>query len=231
MRTLKRVMSAGMIALVIAVFLPAMTNVASAASCNGSYCVYEPSGHSGWGAHGTGSNIDIPYGLTLYHNDELMAIPVFLYVNQSTAIETGVAYGANSVCGWNPYWAPYGTLNNGANEQDLCSDHLAPGSTWQVQAFVTNGTGFSFFNSQYGDPKWAVNWGPYNITGLNLSFSEIHGDGDQPYYNGTVDYDPLTWWDGSNWNYWGYTTTTDDCPYRAQWVSNDYWYSYDEVNC
>ncbi len=32
------------------------------------------------------------------------------------------------------------------------------------------------------------------------------------------------WLDGSgNWNYWGYTHTADDCPYKASYYSPDAW--------
>jgi hypothetical protein len=235
MRRLRHVAIAGVVSLILTVtgLLPLATGDAAAhglASCSGSYCIYEPYGHSGDHARGTGTLIDIPSTVTLYHTDELIAGSVWLIQDSSTAIETGVGIGADNVCGYNPYWTPYATINNGYPEQNNCAYYLSANSTWQVQSFVNNGIGFSFFNTQYGTPRWAVNWGSYNITGLNYDMTEIHGDGDHPYYD-IQDFVNEEWWNGSSWSYWGYTDVVSDCPYRAVWVDNSYWYSYDEVNC
>lgn len=193
--------------------------------CVNQLCKYEASGSSGKGARGTGALLSIPGYPVLTDTHEMVVGNVFLYSSDTVALETGIGYGADPYCGWNPYWTPYGAKNNGGVEQNDCGYHLGNYTDWQVQAYVNNGTGFSFFNSQYGTPIWAYNWGSYNITGQNLTMEEVNGWGThQPTFSGTFLFNGEQWYDGSSWHYWGYTNVTPDCPYNAFWESNTEWY-------
>lgn len=228
MRRLLRLLRAVSIAGLVIASLMLNFGTAYAGSCSG-YCVFAIEGVSGTGALGTGTNLWLPDSVTTYNTQDTVAGAAFLYHDRLTAIEAGIAYGYTTVCGSVGYFHPYGTIQNGNTEQDNCSYVAQMGGQYQVQAFVHNSSAFSFFNSQSGTPIWAVNWGSYVITGQNLTQAEVHANSDHPDWRGSLLYLGEQWYDGVNWNNWGYTNVTNNaCPdYWGGAVSSTSWAAYD----
>lgn len=197
--------------------------------CQGSYCYYEDVGTSGTGAHGTGVFITLP-GTVLLGNQsfDAVAAQAWLFSDQYTAIETGLVIGDSIPCGYEPYFHPYATLNNGSWEEDNCTYQASGNTKYEVESYVNQSVGWSWFFNQYGTPTWDVNWGGYNITGKNETMNEVHGytTSDHPSWGpGAIVYTGEEWYDGTHWNSWGYTNTTDACPYKATWLSSTSWNS------
>jgi hypothetical protein len=225
------------VVLVLAGVLSATIGTSSAAhasTCYGTYiCTYHAEGESGWPANGTATQVTIPTVVFTYNTYDGIAFNAFLVnnFNYDSALEAGTVFGWMNYCGENTqYFHPYGTKDNGGTESANCSYQLAPyGNAYLVRAYQSGGNGYSAVLTTGGSTIWSHNWGSYSVSnGLNVTTAEAHQNtSSYPVWSGGVDMFHSQWLDGSgHWNYWGFTNTSNDCPYHAAYYSPDAWVAY-----
>ncbi|HEX6122181.1 MAG TPA: hypothetical protein VFY89_03420 [Ktedonobacterales bacterium] len=203
-----------------------------AKSCfSGVYCAYHPQGSSGFPSDGTNTLVTVPIVQFIYGDLDGISFHAFLMDRyaQWIALEAGVVYGEFDYCGGqNFYWFPYGTKDDGETEVANCNLQLNYGGSYRVQAWSWNSQGHSAVLNSSGNTVWQYNWGNYGVPyGWNLTEAEVHaneGEPNLPSWSGYVDLFHSQYLDNNDhWNYWGYTATSNDCPYSAIYYSADAW--------